>query len=227
MKILVAEDDPIFVDFMTRVLSEKGHEIIVAVDGLAAVRYMEKSLADLVILDWTLPHISGIDVLRWIRKNMGYKIPVMFLTNRVFENFISEALDAGADEYVAKPIGERQLLSRINVIERRLRSSTNVPMVIEVGNFRIDNCEKSVSLNGSRVPLNPKEFELAYALFANYGCIVPRNHLAIMIWGRPEDAFFRPLDSAIYRIRSKLGLDMRNGVALKSVYKIGYRLDVG
>ncbi|WP_080438532.1 response regulator transcription factor [Burkholderia ubonensis] len=225
MKILVAEDDSVFVEFITRALSESGHEIIVAADGLAAVRYLEKSLADLVILDWTLPNMSGIDVLRWVRKNLGYKIPVMFLTNRVFEYFISEALDAGADEYVTKPIGERQLLSRVNAIERRLRSSINVPMVIEVGNFRIDNYEKSVLVNGSRVTLNPKEFELAYALFANYGCIVPRSHLATMIWGRPEDAFFRPLDSAIYRIRSKLRLNMENGVVLKSIYKIGYRLD--
>ncbi|WP_082163810.1 MULTISPECIES: response regulator transcription factor [Burkholderia] len=225
MKILVVDDDSAFADFLNKTLSEERHEVLVARDGVSAVRSLEKSMADLVILDWTVPLISGLDILKWIRRNLGYKMPVLFLTNRIFEHSISEALDAGADDYVTKPIGKRQLLSRINAVTRRARNSDDRQMVIEVGSYRIDNYEKIVSINGTKINLNTKEFELVYTLFVNYGRIVPREHLATTIWGRPEDQFFRPLDSTIYRIRSKLNLNMQNGVSLKSIYKIGYRLE--
>ncbi|AOJ11157.1 hypothetical protein WS71_29050 [Burkholderia mayonis] len=182
-------------------------------------------MVDLVILDWNVPIISGLDVLHWIRRNIGYKIPVLFLTNRLFEQNIAEALNAGADDYIVKPIGKSELIARINALTRRLHYGNEYQEAISIGTYLLNNKERCIYLKGNRILLTQKEFEIASILFINFGRVVPRDYLIKLVWGKSEDMMSRSLDTHVYRVRNKLFLCAENGVVLKSIYTIGYRLD--
>ncbi|MGR8023260.1 response regulator transcription factor [Burkholderia cenocepacia] len=225
MKILILEDDIAHANFVLDTLHRHGHEVQFASDGARAVRFLEKSVFDLVILDWVVPVISGLDVLHWIRANLSLKVLVLFLTNRPFEQHIAEALNAGADDYVVKPVGSNELIARINALARRVNTDGEQQETIVVGDYMVDNNGKSIYLKGEKIALTQKEFEIASALFRSVGRVVPRDYLIKLIWGRSGDMLSRSLDTHIYRVRSKLALSAQNGVALKSVYTIGYRLE--
>ncbi|AXF25679.1 DNA-binding response regulator [Burkholderia pyrrocinia] len=225
MKILILDDDVAHTEFVGHFLHQQGHDVHVAGDGARAVRFLEKSMFDLVILDWIVPVISGLDVLHWIRANLGRKILVLFLTNRPFEQHIAEALNAGADDYVVKPIGSSELIARINALARRIYDCDEQSDAIVVGNYMVDNKGKCIYFKGEKIPLTQKEFDIASALFRSVGRVVPRDYLIKLIWGKSVDMLSRSLDTHIYRVRSKLALSAENGVALKSVYTIGYRLE--
>ncbi|MBY4806084.1 response regulator transcription factor [Burkholderia cepacia] len=225
MKILILEDDIAHANFVLDTLHRHGHEVQFASDGARAVRFLEKSVFDLVILDWVVPVISGLDVLHWIRANLSLKVLVLFLTNRPFEQHIAEALNAGADDYVVKPVGSNELIARINALARRVNTDCEQQETIVVGDYMVDNNGKSIYLKGEKIALTQKEFEIVSALFRSVGRVVPRDYLIKLIWGRSGDMLSRSLDTHIYRVRSKLALSAQNGVALKSVYTIGYRLE--
>ncbi|WP_321852405.1 response regulator transcription factor [Burkholderia diffusa] len=225
MKILILEDDSAQADFVLDILRRHGHDVHFASDGARAVRFLEKSVFDLVILDWVVPVISGLDVLHWIRANLGRKILVLFLTNRPFEQHIAEALNAGADDYVVKPVGSNELIARINALARRVHASDEQTETIVVGDYMVDNNGKSIYFKGEKIALTQKEFDIASALFRSAGHVVPRDYLIKLIWGKSGDMLSRSLDTHVYRVRSKLALSAKNGVALKSVYTIGYRLE--
>ncbi|MBY4806087.1 response regulator transcription factor [Burkholderia cepacia] len=225
MKILLLEDDVAMSDFVGLTLGQHGCHVEVCRDGASAVRKLEKSVFDLVILEWATPLMSGMDVLKWIRRNIGDKLPVLFLTNRIFEQCVAEALNAGADDYVLKPIGPEVLLARVRSNTRRANSGCELPELIEVGSYLLDEKVKNVYLKGVKIPLTEKEFGLAAILFKNLGRAVPRDHIFKILWGKNEDRYSRSLDTHVYRIRSKLALHAENGVSLKSVYTVGYRLE--
>ncbi|KWF76613.1 hypothetical protein WL94_34160 [Burkholderia cepacia] len=225
MKVLLLEDDAAMSDFVGLTLGQHGYHVEVCRDGASAVRKLEKSIFDLVVLDWSAPLMSGMDVLKWIRRNIGDSLPVLFLTNRIFEQCVAEALNAGADDYILKPIGPEVLLARVRSNTRRTRPGRDIPGLIEVGNYILNEKVKSVYLKGVKVPLTDKEFGLATILFKNLGRAVPRDHLFKILWGKNEDRYSRSLDTHIYRIRSKLALRAENGISLKSVYTVGYRLE--
>ncbi|KVD94603.1 hypothetical protein WS63_02835 [Burkholderia stagnalis] len=225
MKILILEDDIAHANFVLDILRRHGHDVQFACDGARAVRFLEKSVFDMVILDWTVPVISGLDVLHWIRANLGRKILVLFLTNRPFEQHIAQALNAGADDYVVKPIGSSELIARINALARRVHVCEEQSNTIVVGDYMVDNNGKSIYFKGEKITLTQKEFDIASALFSSIGHVVPRDYLIKLIWGKSGDMMSRSLDTHVYRVRNKLALSAKNGVALKSVYTIGYRLE--
>ncbi|HDR9882608.1 TPA: response regulator transcription factor [Burkholderia cenocepacia] len=225
MNILLLEDDVAMSDFVGLTLGRNDCQVVVCRDGASAVRKLESSIFDLVILDWAAPLMSGLDVLKWIRRNIGDDLPVLFLTNRTFEQCVSEALNAGADDYILKPVGPEVLWARVKSNTRRAKPGPVLPDVIEVGNYLLDEKIKSVYLKGSKIPLTEKEFGLAAILFKNLGRAVPRDHIFKIIWGKNEDRYSRSLDTHVYRIRSKLALRPENGISLKSVYTVGYRLE--
>lgn len=225
MKILLLQDDAAMSDFVSLTLGQNGCQVEVCRDGASAVRKLEKSIFDLVILDWVAPFMSGMDVLKWIRRNIGGSLPVLFLTNRTFEQCVAEALNAGADDYILKPVGPEVLWARVRSNTRRAKPRCELPDLIEVGNYLLDEKIKSIYLKGIKIPLTDKEFGLAAILFKNLGRAVPREHIFKVLWGKNEDRYSRSLDTHVYRIRSKLVLRAENGISLKSVYTVGYRLE--
>ncbi len=226
MRILSLDDEPAQAAFIHEILSSEGHDVHSVSIGTEAIRFLETDVADLVVLDWHMPGISGLEVLSWIRERIGRELPVLFLTNRTREDELVVALNAGADDYMVKPIRRNELIARVYALLRRAHPSGLTPMPIEVGRYRLDVVTQTVFLRGEPVKLTPREFNIAVLLFRNFGRVMPREAMVKSIWGRDTASESRSLDTHIYRLRSKLRIGPENGVRLRAVYTHGYRLEL-
>lgn len=228
MHIASLEDDPVQGQLIHTILTEAGYQCTVFVHGSELLAVLPKAAPfDLVLLDWELPDISGLDVLRWIRANTGYVLPIMFITSRTAEHDLVAGLKAGADDYMIKPIRAPELLARVAALLRR----SNVAYIteklpFEFGPYRIDPEQETIALNGRLVELAPKEYELALLFFRNPGRLFSRDVLSHSVWNRDIPATSRTLDTHLSNIRRKLGLRPENGVRLTASYALGYRLEL-
>jgi DNA-binding response OmpR family regulator len=177
------------------------------------------------MLDWELPDVSGIQVLRWVRQHNDKLTPVLFITARPFEEDIVKALEEGADDYMVKPVRRTELLARANALWRRTRAGAPAVEVLEFPPYRIDTLERSIAFDGEPVELTQKEFELAVFLFRNAGRLLSRGHIFEAVWGRSATLSSRTTDTHLSRVRSKLKLQPEHGYRLVSVYNYGYRLE--
>ncbi|KAF1036135.1 MAG: Sensory transduction protein regX3 [Burkholderia lata] len=225
MNVLVVEDDPAEAALLERVTRSLGHQASLVCSGERAVKYIRDQTVDLVVLDWCLPGMSGLDVLRWIRANYGVEITVVFVTAKAFEGDIVTALDAGADEYIVKPCRESELAARLNALWRRHDRERKFERTMRAGRYVLDTAMQTISLKGEPISLTTKEFALIAYLFENCGRVVSRDLLGKLVWGKTPDGLSRSLDTHIYRIRRKLALRAENGLRLSAVYTHGYRLD--
>jgi two-component system, OmpR family, phosphate regulon response regulator PhoB len=226
MKILCLEDDPGQLELVLTILRAEGHDVVQFHEGSQVIRYLESSTAELLVLDWEVPNISGLDVLGWVRERVGRELPVLFLTNRMREEEIVAALNAGADDYMTKPVLPRALIARVNALLRRAYLHERSERTrIEEGNYVIDLHNRTVSVDGQPIDLTPREFDLTALLFRNIGRVMPREMLIKHIWGRDLQGVSRSLDTHVYRLRKKLAIRPVNGVRLRAVYTHGYRLE--
>lgn len=226
MKIASLEDDLDQARRIHQVLTAAGYTCTSyhqSRDLLAALRTEN---FDLVLLDWHLPDIDGDDVVRWLRANVGPRVPVIFLTNRSSEDDLVEGLRAGADDYIVKPLRPLELLARVAALLRRSQIAEPANDSFDVANYRIEPAARVISLNGAAVSLAPKEFELALLFFRNQGRLMSRDVLAECVWNREIPATSRTLDTHLSNIRQKLQLRPENGVRLTSSYALGYRLEL-
>lgn len=226
MKIASLEDDLDQARRIHQVLTAAGYTCTSyhqSRDLLAALRTEN---FDLVLLDWHLPDIDGDDVVRWLRANVGPRVPVIFLTNRSSEDDLVEGLRAGADDYIVKPLRPLELLARVAALLRRSQIAEPANDSFDVANYRIEPAARVISLNGATVTLAPKEFELALLFFRNQGRLMSRDVLAECVWNREIPATSRTLDTHLSNIRQKLQLRPENGVRLTSSYALGYRLEL-
>ncbi|HEX3379345.1 MAG TPA: response regulator transcription factor [Paraburkholderia sp.] len=225
MNILLVEDDPAQADSIERAIRQSGHQISTVGRGKDAISFLQTNEVDLVVLDWELPGVSGFEVLYWIRRHLGREPAVLFVTSRLLEVDIVQALDAGADDYVVKPFRTEELVARVGALLRRTRRSIKVESAIAVGPYLFDVTQRGVFLHGEAIVLTEKEFDVAAYFFANVGRVVSKRLLAKLAWGRELDSTSRTIDTHIYRLRRKLSLRPDNGVRLATVYTHGYRLD--
>jgi DNA-binding response OmpR family regulator len=224
-RILLVEDDEAHASAVDKSLQSSGHEVFKVGDGEGAVEFLTENLVDLVILDWNLPRMSGLDVLHWMRAHLGSRPGVLFLTARLLEVDVVMALEAGADEYVVKPFRLAELSARVNALLRRSKPDDASPRVLRVADYVLDLNERSVLFEGKNIGLTAREFELAASLFGNLGRVISRDLLAKIAWGREHEIASRTIDTHIYRIRRKLQLHPKNGLRLTTIYTRGYRLD--
>ena len=225
MNILLVEDDLAQADSVERELRQAGHQISKVVRGKDAITFLQANEVDLVVLDWELPGVSGFEVLYWIRRHLGREPAVLFVTGRLQEVDIVQALDAGADDYVVKPFRTTELVARVGALLRRTRRSLKVESAIALGPYVFDVTQRSVFLDGESIVLTEKEFDVAAYFFSNVGSVVSKRLLAKIAWGRELDSTSRTIDTHIYRLRRKLALSPKNGVRLVTIYTHGYRLD--
>ena len=225
MNIASLEDDSAQAQLIQQVLAEAGHACTVFATGEEMLAVLQKSQPfDLLLIDWEIPDISGLEIVRWVRVHLGYEIPVMFLTNRIQEEDLVLGLQAGADDYMLKPMRSGELVARVKALLRRSGLPERAEQGFHVGAYEIDTLAGVIRLNGEVVPLAPKEFDLAVLFFRNPWRLFSRDVLSTLIWNREIPPTSRTLDTHLSNIRQKLELRPENGVSLASSYALGYRL---
>ncbi|MER1966851.1 response regulator transcription factor [Castellaniella sp. GW247-6E4] len=225
--IAVLEDDAIQAEWVRQILSEAGFTCQLFSEGntlLAALR--NRASFDLLLLDWELPGIDGIEVLQWIRANRGQSIPVIFVTNRTHEEDIVKGLNAGADDYIGKPPRPAELLARIGSLLRRNGQATPLESDFMLGDFTVEVATRQIRLRGAAISLTPKEFDLAALFLRNPWRLFSRDDLSALVWNREVPSTSRTLDTHLSNIRKKLQLGPACGALLSASYALGYRLEL-
>ena len=224
MRIALLEDDIDQAQLLLQWLEAAEHTVVHFEDATEFLRSTHYESFDLFILDWLLPESSGLAVLKEVRERDPQRPPVLFVTVRDDERHIVRALEAGADDYMIKPVRRSETLARIQALLRRSVGSVAAP--IEAPPFAFDLEHHQVRLHDGVIPLTPREFELAAFLFRRPGQIVSRNHLLESIWGTGHATLnTRTVDTHISRLRKKLKIAPENGWTLTSIYQHGYRLE--
>jgi DNA-binding response OmpR family regulator len=223
MLIAIVEDDPDQSEALGFWLGEAGHETAEFPTGSAFLDTLGKRYFDLFVVDWILPDMQGDEIIRQIRERIGWDTPVLVATVRNREEDIVAGLGAGADDYLSKPVKQREFVARIETLGRRLKPRRQP--VLKIGAYELDSEQQRVRVDGSAVELTQKEFDLAWYLFSNPGKLFSRNHLLDKIWGVSADVDTRTVDTHVSRLRRKLALTEANGWKLESVYGYGYRME--
>ena len=194
--------------------------------GEDLLRQLKRETFDLLILDWQLPDLSGLALLRWSREHLAVPPPAIMVTSRDAEQDIVLALSSGADDYVSKPFRSNELKARVKAVLRRhggQRSSASEVLVFN--DLRFDDAELTVTRDGQPISMTEREYRLARCLFSNLGRPLSRDYLYERFWPHEEMLSSRPLDTHIYRLRNKLGLNAERGWQLLTIYGYGYRLE--
>lgn len=224
MYIALIEDDPSQAKLMSVWLEKAGHACKVFPKGKAFIDNASSEEFNLLIIDWVLPDINGDEVLRWARNNLGWEIPIVFMTFRDATDDIAKILHLGADDYISKSVDRKELLARISTLQRRAKFSPQANASIQIGDYEVDNSQHKIRYRGEEIKLTPKEFKLAYYLFKNVNQLRTRADLLANVWGRNAEISTRTVDIHISRLRKKLKVDEDEKWNLESVSSMGYRL---
>ena len=220
--VLVVDDEPRMTRFIRMNLELEGYRVIEAHDGLEALDKARTALPDLILLDVMMPELDGFETLRMLREVSN--VPVIMLTVRNDEEDKVRGLELGADDYVTKPFGTRELASRVKAVLRRTQSLVTRERVLRIDDrLSVDFDRRNVIVEGERVPLRPTEFRLLYHLVENAGWVVPRETLLAKVWGyeyRDEVQYLRPY---ISYLRKKIEPEPANPRYIFTALEAGYR----
>lgn len=225
MRIGILEDEPALAAQLAQTLSTSGDTCFIFHSGQKLINLLHHETVDILLLDWNVPDVSGLSVVRWARENMPKPPPILMLTSRTDEQDIVTALNAGADDYVVKPIQPAVLRARIEALSRRAYPDPPAPGIEKFGDYEFDTRFETVRLRGDEVSLTAKEFALALMLFRNIHRTLSRSYIFQALWGLNPDTQTRTLDAHISKVRKKLNLTRASGFRLVPVYAYGYRLE--
>lgn len=221
-KILVVDDEPDIVEFISYNLKSKGYQIATASDGVEAVKKAREFKPDLVLLDVMMPNKDGMQALREIRQSPGLEnIAIIFLTALSDEKSEIEGLKLGADDYIAKPIKPELLLTRIGAALRRTRLDDDQEQKLTFPDLEINKTKFTVTYKEDEILLAKKEFELLSLLASKPGRVFLRNEILQRVWGTDVIVGDRTIDVHIRKIRQKIGIDL-----ITTVKGVGYKFEM-
>jgi DNA-binding response OmpR family regulator len=222
LRILWVEDEPHLLSEGAAFLEREGFHVEKAASAAEAFNILGMKPVDLVLLDWMLPDRSGLDVCRQIQSSL--RIPVIMITAKTDEFDKVLALEIGADDYIVKPFGMREVVARIRAVARRTGPwSESGPSVMVRGDLRIDEMKHTVHKRGRPIPLTPTEFSLLCTLARNPGRVYTRAQLMDDALGEHFIGFERTIDSHIRNLRKKLGDTPDNPNYIVTVFGVGYK----
>jgi DNA-binding response OmpR family regulator len=227
-KLLVIEDDRELIDLLTLHLTAEGYQVDAAADGEAGLRAFQSGQYGLVILDWMLPSMSGIDVLREIRATDA-RTPVLMLTARNEEADKVLGLELGCDDYLTKPFSVRELVARIKVLHRRIERAEELARIssgdriLDLGPLKIDHGKRKVQVGGEPVQLTVKEYDLLHTLASRPGRTFSRRQLLDLVWDQDSDVYEHTVNSHVNRLRNKIEDNPNRPRLILTVWGIGYR----
>jgi DNA-binding response OmpR family regulator len=224
-RILVVEDDQHIRELVVLHLGLEGHTPVAIADGTEALTVARAEPFDLLILDVMLPGLDGVTLCRAIRRDSrNADAPILMLTARREESDKVLGLDSGADDYLTKPFGVRELVARVRALLRRRRSvaGPHAPAVI-VGPLTIEPARRQARLDNQEIELTAHEFDLLYLLATNRGIVFTRESLVQRVWGDDLHVTERSVDSLVKRVRRKIEADQANPRFVLTVWGAGYK----
>lgn len=221
-KILLVDDEPDILDFLSYNLKKEGYTVFTANNGIEAIEKAKKELPHLIVLDVMMPEMDGIETCRRMREISSLNGSVItFLTARNEEFTQISGFDVGADDFITKPIKPRVFLSRVKALLRRYKSDKPVTTtIIDLGDIKIDNEKHMVYKNGVSIELPKKEFNLLSLLSSKPGKVFKRENILDLVWGDEVVVGDRTIDVHIRKLREKLGDDY-----IKTVKGVGYKFE--
>jgi two-component system KDP operon response regulator KdpE len=222
--VLVVDDEPAIVRFMRASLTAVGHRVVTAEDAAGALSVIAAEKPDVVILDLGLPDRSGLDVIAQIRQSSA--VPIIVLSARSDERSKVQALDLGADDYVAKPFGMAELMARIRAALRHRYQVQGESPIFVSGDLAVDLVRRHVTRGGQELKLSPKEFELLRHLVAHAGKVLTHRQLLREIWGPAHTNEVQYLRVFIRGLRQKLEPDPTRPTHILTELGVGYRLQL-
>ncbi len=222
-KVLVVDDDVKTVELVKLYLERDSYKVIVAYDGVEALRLARESHPDLIVLDIMLPGMNGLEVCRTLRSETN--VPIIMLTARTAENDKLTGLDIGADDYVTKPFSPKELAARVRVILRRLpdEMSQRGPVEIRYGELTLNLLRHEAFISDRPLSLTPVEFKLLGVLAKEPGRVFSRGQLIEKVIGYEFEGFDRTIDVHILNLRRKLEADSSHPGYIKTIYGAGYK----
>ena len=218
-KILIVDDDPDIIEILTYDLSNEGYNVKSAVNGIEALKKAKKFIPDIILLDVMMPEMDGIEACSNLREIESLsKSMIIFLSARGEDFTQIAAFDAGADDYINKPVKPKILLKKISSISRRIYSENNNTSNIAVGSLVIDRESYSVTLEKDEIALPRKEFELLYLLASKPGKVLTRDEIMFKVWGTQVVVGDRTIDVHVRKLREKIGEKH-----IKTIKGVGYK----
>ena len=227
-KLLLVEDDKELVELLTMHLEAEGYAVVSALDGESGLQAFLNGAWALIILDWMLPGLSGLDLLREIRAHDA-RTPVLMLTARGDETDKVLGLELGCDDYMTKPFSVRELITRVKVLRRRIERAEELARmaagdrILNLGPLKIDHGKRKVTVRSESVQLTVKEYDLLYTLASRPGRTFSRSQLLDLIWDQDTDVYEHTVNSHINRLRGKIEENPNRPRLILTVWGIGYR----
>ncbi len=223
-KMLLVEDDAALAELLTWHFQREDFDVAQTPDGEEALIMAQERTPDIVLLDWMVENLSGIEVCRRLRRmSETANVPIIMLTARGEEEDRVRGLETGADDYVTKPFSPRELIARVNAVLRRVRPALAGEMLI-FGDLEMDTVAHKVRRAGSLVPLGPTEFRLLRHLLEHPGWVFSRERLLDSVWGQDSEIELRTVDVHIRRLRKAINVGDLPDI-IRTVRSAGYSLD--
>jgi len=220
-KILIIEDEAKLADILAYNIREEGHEVLVALDGLAGLKKFRSQQPDLLILDLMLPGIDGLEICRLVRRDSD--APIIMLTAKSRELDKVVGLEIGADDYVTKPFSMVEMLARIKAALRRSNAQVRRSSVLRAEDLEMDVARHVVTINSNTIDLRPKEFELLRVLLENRTRVLGRTTLLQRVWGEDEYIDAGTVDVHVRRLREKIETDPAHPTRVLTIRGLGYK----
>lgn len=225
MRLAIINADASELESLCLILHDAGYQTQSFSNSTDLTRLLRRDSHDLLILDWPTLDSNGADLVSTVRERLQTSIPVLFLTGASTQDDIVTALDAGANDYLIRPIRRSELVARVEVLLRRAFPMQHQPEILDFGRFTFELRSGRFAMDGKSVELTQKEFDLALLLLRNLGRPLSRAFILESVWSRDVDNPSRTLDTHISRVRNKLQLHAEHGFSLVPVYGYGYRLE--
>jgi len=223
LKILIIDDEDNMRQLIKTYLIREGYQCIEAKDGVEALELVKKEQPDMLIVDIMMHYMDGLTLMKELRQYHQIETPAIFLTAKGDDEDKVKGLKLGGDDYMVKPFNPEELLARIEVIFRRTRKDVHDSQIESFGPLQFDFHGRSVHVDGRKLTLTQKEFELLYFLAKNKGKVFTRSQLLDQIWGQTYEGSERTVDTHIKTIRIKL---KEYGSLIETVWGLGYKFEV-
>ena len=226
MKVLVAEDNPLTLGGLTEVLQREGYQVLQAVNGTAALELFEREAPDFVCLDIMMPGVNGYDVCRRMRATRP-QTPIVFITAKSEEVDKVLGLELGADDFIVKPFGVKEVVARIRAVTRRCRQSSTLtdPPPFQMGDLTVYPAELRARRGRDTIELSLRDVKLLELLHSYRGRVLDRNTIFNQCWGEDYFPNSRSLDQHISQLRKRIELDPKSPAIIRTVHGAGYRFE--